>query len=34
MTTLYHSQTNGRCGRFNSTLLNVLGTLDVQKKED
>ena len=30
----YHPQTKGQCGRFNSTLLNMLGTLTPEQKKD
>ena len=33
-TTPYHPMGNGLCERFNSTLLNMLGTLDDSQKED
>ena len=33
-TSLYHLQTNGQCERFNSTLINMLGTLPKQKKSE
>ena len=33
-TSPYHPQTNGQCGWFNSTLLNMLGTLTPDQKKD
>ena len=33
-TSLYHLQTNGQCERFNSTLINMLGTLPKENKSE
>ena len=33
-TTPYNPETNGKCERFNSTLLNMLGTLSPEQKKD
>ena len=33
-TSLYHPETNGQCKRFNSTLINMLGTLPKEKKSE
>jgi hypothetical protein len=33
-TTPYHPMANGQCERFNRTLLNILGTLDLDQKKD
>ena len=32
-TSLYHPQTNGQCERFNSTLINMLGTLPKERSQ-
>ena len=32
-TSLYHLQTNGQCDRFNSTLINMLGTLPKERSQ-
>ena len=34
MTRPYHPQTNGQCEQFDSTLLNILGTLTPEQKKD
>ena len=33
-TTPYHPETNGACEHFNSTLINMLGTLPVESKKE
>ena len=33
-TTPYRPQTNGQCGKFNSTLINMIGTLPVELKQN
>ena len=33
-TSSYHPQTNGQCEQFNSSLLNMLGTLTPEQKKD